>query len=115
MNIDLKSMTRKELEKLKTNVERELARAIERDKKAAIAAAQKAAREHGFALDEITDANKPAKAVKPKKKAKVASATPKYRHPENPAVTWSGKGRQPKWIKEAEEAGRSRDEFLIKS
>jgi hypothetical protein len=38
MAIDLKSMTRKELEKLRTNVDRELKRTIERDKKSAIAA-----------------------------------------------------------------------------
>lgn len=111
MKIDLKSMTRKELEKLRADVERELTRTIERDKKAAIAAAQKAAREHGFALSDITDQSK---VSKPKKKApKKSPAAPKYQHPENPSATWTGKGRQPNWIKEAEAAGKSRDEFLI--
>ena len=99
-------------EKLKTSVERELTRTIERDRKAAIAAAQKASREHGFDLNEIVGAEKPTKS---KKKSKTVAASPKYRHPENPEVTWTGKGRQPKWIKEAEAAGRSRDEFLIKA
>lgn len=112
MAIDLKSMTRKELEKLRVNVDRELKRTIERDKKSAIAAAQKAAREHGFALSDITDEPK---ASKPSKKAtKKRPAAPKYQHPENPSATWTGKGRQPSWIKEAEAAGKSRDEFLIK-
>jgi len=115
MTVDLKAMTRKELEKLKTNVERELTRTIERDKKAAIGAAQKAAREHGFDLHEVVGAEKPAKVTKSKKKPKTVVTPPKYRHPENPEVTWTGKGRQPKWIKEAEAAGRSRDEFLIKA
>lgn len=31
---------------------------------------------------------------------------PKFRHPENPTTTWSGVGRKPKWVREAEEAGR---------
>jgi DNA-binding protein H-NS len=112
MAINLKSMTRKELEKLRVDVDRELKRTIERDKKAAIAAAQKAAREHGFALSDITDEPK---APKPKKKApKKPPAAAKYQHPEDPSATWTGKGRQPNWIKEAEAAGKSRDEFLIK-
>lgn len=42
-------------------------------------------------------------------------SVPKYRHPENSAVTWKGMGRQPKWIIEAEAAGKSRDELLIKA
>ena len=82
MTIDLKSMTRKELEKLKTSVERELARTIERDKKAAVAAAQKAAREHGFELTDVVDTKKPIKKTKAKKKLKPAAGSPKYRHPE---------------------------------
>lgn len=114
MNIDLKSMTRQELEKLKTQVDRELTRTIERDKKAAKAAAQKAVRKLGFDLEEVIKDEKPAKALKGRKKTKAVSALPKYRHPENPEVTWTGKGRQPNWIKEAEAAGKSRDEFLIK-
>jgi len=113
MSIDLKSMTRKELEKLKVSVERELARTIERDKKAALVAAQKAAREHGFDLGDIAKAEKPAKKARPAKAKKAVAAKPKYRHPENPEVTWTGKGRQPNWIKEAEAAGQSRDDFLI--
>ncbi|WP_367180595.1 H-NS family nucleoid-associated regulatory protein, partial [uncultured Jannaschia sp.] len=37
----------------------------------------------------------------------------KYRHSENASLTWSGRGRQPGWIKGALENGRSLDTFLI--
>jgi DNA-binding protein H-NS len=37
-----------------------------------------------------------------------------YRHPENADQTWSGRGRQPDWMKEALAAGKSKDDFLIK-
>ncbi|MFA7669078.1 MAG: H-NS histone family protein [Burkholderiaceae bacterium] len=37
---------------------------------------------------------------------------PKYRNPETDA-TWSGRGKPPRWISEAEAAGKSRDSFLI--
>lgn len=38
---------------------------------------------------------------------------PKYRHPENSSVTWSGRGRQPQWIKDHEAQGGSREDFAI--
>ena len=39
---------------------------------------------------------------------------PKYRHPES-GDTWTGRGKAPRWITEAEAAGRKRDEFLIQT
>ena len=42
-----------------------------------------------------------------------ASSTAKYRHPANPDLTWSGRGRRPAWIREAVEAGRSVSDFEI--
>ena len=38
---------------------------------------------------------------------------PKYKHPHTGA-TWTGRGKAPRWISEAESAGKSRDQFLIK-
>lgn len=115
MAFDLKTMTRKELEKHKSDIERTLARMIEREKKSALTAAQKAARTYGFDLDELIAEQQPKQGRQAKKRSQAGSAPPKYRHPENAGVTWTGKGRQPNWIKEAEAAGRSRDEFLIKA
>jgi DNA-binding protein H-NS len=42
-----------------------------------------------------------------------SSVAPKYRNPENAAETWSGRGAQPKWLKELVARGRALDEFLI--
>ena len=42
-----------------------------------------------------------------------AKVAPKYRNPAT-GDTWTGRGRAPAWIKEAEEKGKSRDKFLIK-
>jgi DNA-binding protein H-NS len=38
---------------------------------------------------------------------------PKYRNPENPAETWSGRGKQPRWIVAALDGGRLIDDLLI--
>ena len=40
---------------------------------------------------------------------------PKYRNPANATETWTGRGRQPRWLTAYTDAGRSRDEFLIAS
>ena len=36
----------------------------------------------------------------------------RYRDPDNPANTWSGRGRPAKWLQDYIGAGRDRDEFL---
>ena len=38
---------------------------------------------------------------------------PKYKNPKNPTETWSGRGKQPLWVREQLEAGKKLDQFLI--
>lgn len=38
----------------------------------------------------------------------------KYRHPET-GDTWTGRGKAPRWVTDAEAAGRKREEFLVQS
>lgn len=102
MNKDLSSMTRAELEKLKVQVEKALVEVAEKDKKAALAAAEKAAAEHGFSLAEITGG-----AGRKGKGAPKSSAPAKYRNPADATQTWTGKGRQPTWFKAALASGTS--------
>ena len=107
MTLDLTSMTRKELEKLKSRVEKALEKVSAKELKAAREAAAKAAAEHGFSLDDITGAPAPKKrGPKPKAdKAPKAAGKPKYRNPADASQTWTGKGRQPNWYKQAVDAG----------
>ena len=35
----------------------------------------------------------------------------KFRHPDDPDLTWSGRGRQPAWFKEAVEAGMTPEDL----
>ena len=112
MKPNLKSMNRKELEKLKAKVEKALVKLAEKDKKAALAAAEKAAAAHGFSLAEITAGGPAPKKRKAKAGPKIASA-PKYKNPNDPTQTWTGKGRQPTWFKEAVTTGTSPDDMEI--
>jgi DNA-binding protein H-NS len=38
---------------------------------------------------------------------------PKYRNPDAPSETWSGRGKQPRWLTSAITAGHTIDEFTI--
>jgi DNA-binding protein H-NS len=38
---------------------------------------------------------------------------PKYRNPDEPSETWSGRGKQPRWLAAALKTGRSIEEFVI--
>jgi DNA-binding protein H-NS len=38
---------------------------------------------------------------------------PKYRNPAQPAETWAGRGRQPRWVTEQLSSGKKLDDFRI--
>ena len=38
---------------------------------------------------------------------------PRYRNPDNPAETWSGRGHRPQWMKAQLDAGKKLEELLI--
>ncbi|WFU20440.1 H-NS histone family protein [Bradyrhizobium sp. CB3481] len=38
---------------------------------------------------------------------------PRFRNPDNPAETWSGRGKLPRWLATLIASGRNRDEFRI--
>ena len=96
MAIDLTKMSRKELTKLRADIDKELIEADERERQEALKAAEQAAAKFGFSLDELSGKGK-----RRKGKQKRAQAAPKFRNPENPEQTWSGLGRKPQWFHDA--------------
>ena len=63
------------------------------------------AKKHGFTLDDFTG-GKSTKASGPKGVAK-------YANPEDANQTWTGRGRQPNWVKAAIAAGKSLEDMSI--
>jgi len=118
MKAELKQKSRKQLEKLRADVDNAIKALDAKDKKAALKAAQAAAKAHGFSLDDLT-ASAPAEKAAPRStrakrnadgRAKVA---PKYRNPNNPDQTWSGRGRAPGWMSAHLQAGGQKDDLAI--
>ncbi len=101
--IDLGSMSKSDLEKLKRDVDEALASLIQRRKAEAKKAAADAAKKYGFSLGELVG----------KERAKRGASPAKYRNPANPSQTWSGRGRQPGWIKEGLAKGKKLADFAI--
>ncbi|ENO77386.1 HNS-like transcription regulator protein [Thauera sp. 27] len=54
----------------------------------------------------------PTKAETASRSDKRTAVKPKYRDPAS-GKTWTGRGVMPKWMKDAVESGRRREEFLI--
>ena len=109
MEIDVDNMSLEDLRALKTRVERAITSFETRRRKEALAAAERAARELGFNLAELTGIGRgrrgPGAAVGGERQAK-------YVHPEDATQTWSGRGRRPRWVTEQLEAGRELDDLL---
>lgn len=102
MAFDLDNMSYEELVQLQKDVKKAIATFEERRKKQALIEMQEVARRHGLDLADVVKAGK-----------KGSVSAPKYRHPENPELTWAGRGRQPRWVKEALNEGKSLDDMRI--
>lgn len=101
MNLD--QMNKGELEDLQKKVAAALKNYDERLKAEAQVKLEAMAKEMGFSLNDFTGG----------KKGKASAAAPKYVHPENPGKTWSGRGRQPQWFKDAIDSGKTAEDLAI--
>jgi DNA-binding protein H-NS len=102
--VDLDALSLSELKQLDRSVKKAIGEFDGRKRAEAFAALEEKAKEFGFSLAELTGAPK---------SRKRAAAKAKYHHPENADVTWSGRGRKPKWFQEVLDAGKSPDSMLV--
>jgi DNA-binding protein H-NS len=101
----LEKMSLEELQAHKKEVEVALQDHEKKRKTEALAAVRATAKEHGFTLDELVGGKPAAKSG--------TKGAPKYANPANPAQTWTGRGRQPNWVKEALAEGRTLESMAI--
>ena len=111
LNATLDSMELDELRHVQKRIERLIADYQTRKRRDAVAAAEKAARKHGFKLKDLVGEGKPTKTGKAAASRSLSPA--KYANPDDPQQTWSGLGRRPSWVRDALDAGRSLDDLAI--
>jgi len=104
MDINLNTLSLKELKDLQSQVAKAVASFEDRKKKAALAKVEELARANGFTLAELTDTT----VVRRR-----APAVPKFANPADKSDTWSGRGRKPRWYEAALRAGKSPEDLMI--
>ena len=103
MSINLDKMSKEDLEQLRKDVDRALKTLDARRKAEAKRAADQAAKEYGFSLDDLIGGTT----------AKGTKGVPKYANPADPSQTWTGRGRKPKWVNDALSSGKSLESLAI--
>ncbi len=103
--VDISNLSREELEELKVEIDKRMVELEKEQKVAALAEMREIAKRHGVSLEEMIQMAS--------SNASPTGQLPKYRHPENAKHTWTGRGRKPKWLVEALEAGASLEDFAI--
>jgi DNA-binding protein H-NS len=114
MDVNMESiedMTEAELRELIRNAEQVLNQRVTQRAKSTLKEIRRLAAEVGFEVT-FAKAGKPA-GGKTKKAGSRGKAVQKYRNPDNPAETWSGRGRPPKWVQAALATGQTLEELTI--
>lgn len=104
MTVALDRMSLDELKQLRKDVDTSIRTYQDRERKKALAELEQKAQEMGFSLNELTGASPKSRKVHPAK----------YRHSDDATKTWSGRGRQPGWVKEILADGGDLDDYLIR-
>jgi DNA-binding protein H-NS len=102
---DLNAMSLAELKQLQKDVAKAIDGFRERQKEEARAVLEAKARELGFSFAELAPAGS-------RRKSK-SSSPARFSHPENPALTWTGRGRRPNWVTAALSEGKKLEDLAI--
>ncbi len=104
--MNLSKLSGQELRQLQRDIDKEIASRRKEEQKQAKRELKQVADKYGFALDDLVKGS-----VSGTKKGSRGNSPVRFRHPDDPSRTWSGRGRKPIWVKEWEAAGRSVDEL----
>lgn len=103
MNVE--QLSNEELRELQKKIEQQLKVRQQTERASAIEEIYGIAHRLGMTLNDLIGKG----GIKPAK-AKVAV---QYRNPSDASQEWTGRGRQPKWVKEALEVGKSLDSLRV--
>lgn len=111
---DLENLTEPELRDLIRAAQQALDRRLAERAKTTLREIRRLAAEVGFEVS-FAKAGKPigGKAGAGKTLSPRGKAVQKYRNQDNPAETWSGRGRPPKWAQAALDQGQTLEDLLI--
>lgn len=94
MTINFSQYSVEQLEQFIVDINKEIQRQKSQKRKSLMSDLERLARDAGISLDELLDHSSTTRKA-PKAKGSVAA---KYRNPNDPSQTWTGRGRQPLWV-----------------
>lgn len=107
--MDISGLTLPDLLDLQKRVASEIRRREAKEKNALLGKVRKMVAEHGFSLEDLLK-----KETKENKESRTRSPVKvKYRHPKDANLTWTGRGRTPKWIEEWQAGGGKLEKLLV--
>ena len=110
-NVDLSKFSIEELESLVKDAQTEITSRREAERERVLGQMRELAASLGLTLEDVVRLER-GKGIAGKGGA-VGSVAPKYRHPSDPNLTWSGRGKRPAWIAEALAAGKSLEDLAV--
>ena len=98
--IDLTKLSQEELKALAQDIEVEVVGRREAERSRVLSQMRELAGSLGMTLEDF---------VRGEKRGAVVTA--KYRNPDNPGLTWSGRGKRPAWVNEALASGKTLEDL----
>lgn len=102
--MDLDSLSLRDLKQLQKDVEAAINNFKDRERRKALSEVEVFLRERGLTAADLND-------LGTKKTRKPSSA--KYANPADPSMTWTGRGRRPRWADAALAEGKSLSDLAI--
>ena len=103
-NIDLSKLSLEELQTLAQDVEAEIVNRREAERERVLAQMRELAGSLGMSLEDV---------LRQERGKSGGTVAAKYRHPDNPELTWTGRGKRPAWVTEALASGKSLEDLVI--
>ena len=103
-DFNLKALSLKELRQLQKDLAKAISTYEDRHKAQARTKLEAIAKEMGYSLADL---------IGVEGKTTRAPAVAKYRHPDNAALTWSGRGRKPQWFADHINGGKDPRELAV--
>ena len=106
MMIDLSQYNLPQLQKLRSDIDRAIEQRRKADRVNALEKLKAVARESGFELSDLLNGKRP--------RANAGVPVPvKYRSKTDPSLTWTGRGRAPKWVQEYLNGGGNLNDLQV--
>jgi DNA-binding protein H-NS len=102
--MDLSNMSASDLRNLQDQIKRELKKRESQDLQKAREQIFAIAQSVGLPLKDLVSSGG---------RMKGGTVAPRYHNPADPSQQWTGRGRQPKWVREWLDSGKSMDDLRI--